>query len=463
MDLAGGPSQTVTSVQLGHGGTWNEDNVIVFGQFGGGLSRVSAAGGELTQLTTLDGAGGLSHAWPQFLPDGDHFLFSTGAPDPQERGIRIGSLESGSVSSPILQTDVMAHYAAPGFLLFDRGGALMAQRFDSEQLALTGDPVRVVDGVLSVPGTGWLGVSTSGEGGLTYVPAAGSALTQLRWLDRSGNELDLVGAPGDYQNPVLSPDQTRVAVERDGDIWLLDLVRGTDQRFTFDPAPDSWPVWSPEGDRLLFASVREARPNDLYVKGTAGAGSEQLLLETDFVKVPFAWSADGDLVSYTDLREGFDLWLLPMSGNGQPTSFLATPFQDAAGVISPDGRWMAYNSDESGEFRVYVQSVPPTGGQWQISTAGGQAPRWRADGQELYWVTPDSQQVMAVDIDVTGDTPIPGIPHQLFEVPLRQTPVQRNAFDVSADGERFLVNSLVETALSAPITWVLNWTAELEP
>jgi Tol biopolymer transport system component len=294
------------------------------------------------------------------------------------------------------------------------------------------------------------------------VPGTGSTLTQLRWVDRTGADLGTVGAPGDYQNPALSPDAIRVAVEREGDIWLLDLERGTDQRFTFDPAPDLYPVWSPDGDRVLFASFRAAGAADLYVKGTAGADSAELILETDIVKVPFGWSADGELVSFTELSAGgFDLSLLSMSGN-QASSFLSTPFQDAFGVVSPDGHWMAYNSDESGAFRVYLQSVPPSGGQWQISTTDGSMPRWRADGREIFWVTLDSRRLMAVDIDVTGDAPVLGIPHELFEVPFRKTPIQRNVFDVSADGERFLVNALVEGALSAPITWVLNWTAELD-
>ncbi len=337
----------------------------------------------------------------------------------------------------------------------------MAQPFDLERLELTGGPVRVGGGVLSDPTLGSLGVSTSDQGGLAYVPAVASTLTQLRWLDRAGNELGTVGAPGDYQNPALAPDERRVAVQRDGDIWLLDLERGTDQRFTFDSADDQWPVWSPDGDRILFASTREARPFDLYLKGSAGTEPAQLLLENDRLKVPFGWSRDGEQVSYTTLDTDYDLWLLPMSGDRQPTSFLSTSFQDGSGVISPDGRWMAYWSDESVESRVYVRTVPPSGGQWQISTAEGFSPQWSADERELYWVTQDNK-LMAVDIDVTGDAPVVGTPQVLFETLFRSTPIQRNVFDVSADGERFLVNTLVEGALSAPITWVLDWTAELE-
>ena len=178
-------------------------------------------------------------------------------------------------------------------------------------------------------------------------------------------------------------------------------------------------------------------------------------------KVPYGWSAVGDFVSYAELPES-GLLLLPMSGDRQPTSYLRTAFAEAEGIPSPDGRWMAYRSDESGEDRVYVRRVPPSDGQWLISTSQGSFPRWKADGRELYYVT-DGTQLMAVDIDAAGDAPIIGIPRPLFQVPFRQTPAPRNVFDVTPDGQRFLVNTVVEGAGAAPITWVLNWTAELEP
>ena len=167
-------------------------------------------------------------------------------------------------------------------------------------------------------------------------------------------------------------------------------------------------------------------------------------------------------MSFTGLGDSYDLWLLPMSGDRQPTSYLGTPFQETQGIPSPDGRWMAYQSDESGEARVYVQRVPPSGGQWQVSTGAGAMPRWRTDGRELYYVTSDNH-LMAVAIEAAGDTPIVGIPQQLFQVPFGQASFQRNVFDVTSDGQRFLVNTLVEPVRSASIAWVLNWAAELEP
>ena len=469
VDLTGGPPQTVCSLlrrtrQARRGGTWNQDDVIVFGGRGGGLLRVPAAGGEPTPVTTLDEARQeTAHQWPQFLPDGEHFLFFARGPAEQE-GIYVGSLASGATPSLLRRTNRMARYSAPGYLLFERSESLMAQPFDVERLALTGDPVRVADEVFSIPALGVLGFSVSHQGGLAYVGGGGGVVTQLRWLDRSGADLGTVGEPGDYLNPVVSPDETKVAVERDRDVWILDVARGTEQRFTFDPAPDRLPIWSPDGSRIVFNSFRDGRPGDLYEKAATGTGQAQLLLESDYNTGPIDWSTDGEFVSYNEPHPetSLDLWLLPMSGDRQPTSFLQTPFVEAVGMFSPDGRWMAYDSNESGEFQVYVQRVPPSGGKWQMSPTGGAFPRWRGDGRELYYVSL-ANDLMAVDVEGEGDTLDVGIPQRLFQLASDPTFLQRNPFDVTADGQRFLVNALVEESLSTPITWVLNWPAELEP
>ena len=290
-----------------------------------------------------------------------------------------------------------------------------------------------------------------------------SAVTQLRWLDRSGAELGTVGEPREYHDPLLSPDETKVAVERDGDVWILDLSRETEQRLTFDPAPDIMPIWSPDGNRIVFTSFRDGRPGDLYEKTAAGSGQARLVLESDYIKPVSDWSADGEFVLYAEFHPetSVDLWLLPLSGDRQPTLFLQTPFFEADGVFSPDGRWMAYDSTESGELQVYVQSVPPSGGKWQVSATGGAFPQWRGDGQELYYVSL-ANDLMAVDVEAEGDTLEVGIPQPLFHLASDPTYMQRNPFDVAADGQRFLVNALVEDSLSTPITWVLNWAAQLE-
>ena len=357
VDLTGGLPRTVCPVPTGAGGTWNQDDVIVFGQLTGSLHQVAAAGGEPIPLTALDVPGAASYLWPQFLSAGERVLFLAVAPEEQESGIYIGSLASGRTPTRVMQTATMARFTAPGYLLFGQDGALMAQSFELERLSVTGDPLRVAEELLpGSVGTQRLRFSTSDQGGLAYVGGGGSAQSQLRWVDRAGTELSTVGAPGDYYSPVLSPDENRIAVERDGDIWLLELARGTDQRFTFAPEDDRWPIWSPDGERLVFASYRDGLLPDLYEKRTAGTSAAHLLLETDFAKFPSGWSADGAFVSYTELRDSFDLWLLPMSGDRQPTSYLRTPFQDTQGLPSPDGRWMAYTSDESGESRVYMRA-----------------------------------------------------------------------------------------------------------
>ena len=296
VDPAGGPPQTVCAVP-GVGGTWNQDDVIVLGQFGGELLRVPAAGGEPTPVTTLDETRQeIGHLWPQFLPDGEHFLFFAQGAAEQE-GIYVGSLESGVTPSLLLRTDRMARYAAPGSLLFGRGQSLMAQPLDVERLALTGDPVRVADGVRSDPLLRWLGFSASHQGELAYVGGGGGAVTQLRWLDRSGVELGTVGEPREYHDPLLSPDETKVAVGRDDDVWILDVSRGTEQRFTFDPALDGAPIWSPDGSRIVFSSFRDGGPGDLYEKAAAGTGQAQLLLESDYFKLATDWSTDGEFVN----------------------------------------------------------------------------------------------------------------------------------------------------------------------
>ena len=392
---------------------------------------------------------------PHFLPDGGHLLFIAGGPE-QEAELYVTSVKSGATEL-LLRTTSMARYAAPGYLVFARGTSLLAQPFDVGQLAVTGPPVRLADDVVSTPIYDF-DISISDHGGLAYANAVGAA-SQLRWLDRTGNDLGPVGRPGDHRDPVVSPDEARIAVERTGDIWLLDALRGTEQRFTFDSPREAVPIWSPDGTRIVFSS---SPPGGLYVKDVAGARSPQVLLETNALTLPTDWSLDGESVSYTtqgaDLS--WDLGQLSMSGDGRPTSFLQTPFREWAGMLSPDGRWMAYDSNESGERQVYVQPISP-GGQLLISRDGGMMPRWRGDGRELYYVSRDNE-LMAVEIETTGDSLDVGIPRSLFRVSFREPEGARNVFDVTADGQRFLVNTLVEDAGSQSITWVLNWTAELE-
>ena len=466
IDLAGGPPRALSAANVASAGgaTWNEDDVIVFGS-PTGLLRVAATGGEPTQVTSVDAARGeVGHAWPQFLPDGEQLLFVATSRSGQEQDLYLTSLKPEAPPSLLLPTTARARYATPGYLLFHSGSGLMAQPFDADARAVTGDGVRVVDEVFSSEESGGPLFSTSDRGGLAYVGAGGSALTQLRWVDRSGADLGAISDPGDYEDPVLSPDERRIAVEKDEDIWILDASRGGEVRFTLNPGFDGNPVWSPDGDRIVFTSMR-AGGDGLYEKDLLEARPPRLLLERSGVNPPYAWSADGAFVSVSVLSPdtSYDILLLPMSGDHQPTIFLQTPYYEGLGMSSPDGRWMAYSSEESGDRQIYIQPFPEPGGQWAISTEGGREPRWRGDGKELYYLSA-AREVMAVDIDIdtAEDTPVVGIPHRLF-VPALSSKGQRNVFDVTADGQRFLVNTLAEGEVPARITWVLNWTAELEP
>ena len=466
--VSGGPPETLCEVSpgLNLGGTWNRDDVIVFASALDRLYGVSASGGEPSPVTEVDQSLHLGHVWPQFFPDGRRFLFLAVRPGGDDNGIYVGSLDSSEVQR-VMAAETMARYAPPGYLLYAREGTLMAHPFDADAVQLTGDPVRLVDQVSTVPELRLAAFSVSENGELAYRGGGREGVTQLVWFDRSGEPLREASQPGLYNNPALSPDETRVAVQRRettnaaADIWILDLTRGTTSRFTFGPGADVWPTWSPDGRQIAFSSRRNGQL-DIYRKNASGTGEAELLLESEASKWLMEWSEDGAWLSFIDLdpQGDYDLWVLPLAEDRDPIPFLQTPFTELWGRLSPDSRWMAYVSDESGQLEIYVQNFPESGGKWQISTSGGGFPQWRGDGNELFYLGPDGN-LMAVEIEADGDTPVAGIPQVLFPI-YGPTLLQRSNYEVTADGQRFLVNAFVEDAVRAPITWVLNWTAELE-
>jgi len=464
VEASGGLPQPVADVPTGRGGTWNRDGIILFAtNISGGLYRVQDSGGPIAAVTTLDAARQeTAHRWPQFLPDGRHFLYFVRAGS-DVQGVYVGSLDSPE-KTRLLGGNVRGAAAAAGYLLSVHDGSLMAQRFSARDRQLSGEPILLAEGVASGSPTGLAALSASETGVFAYA----SGITpnrELVWFDRGGRSLGVVGERGEYSNPSLSPDEKTLAVQRIAgqtrtpDIWLLDLVRGVRTRFTFDTAPDRGPVWSPDGGRIAFASSR-AGPWDLYQKASSGAGSDELLSSSGEDKFPTDWSPDGRFIVYhTPGKTGWDLWVSPVSGDGRPTAFLQTEFTEVLGAVSPDGRWMAYTSDESGAFEVYVRPFPVTGGKWQVSTHGGSEPKWRPDGREIYYIAPD-KSLMAVAIS-TGPGFESGVPKALFEarVPGVTLPFPRT-YVVAERGQRFLLNTIVERATSSPITVVLNWTAE---
>ncbi|HEY6074376.1 MAG TPA: hypothetical protein VIV15_13545, partial [Anaerolineales bacterium] len=289
--------------------------------------------------------------------------------------------------------------------------------------------------------------------------------SQLVWFDRADKKLGVVGAPGDYSDLSLSPDDKRVAFFRvdpdtgNADIWLMDLASGEPSRFTFDTAVDFAPVWSPDGERIVFASLREGAPN-LFQKMANGSGQEDPLYRSPLAKLPSDWSRDGRFIicGTVDPKTRWDLWVLSV-GDHKWEAFLQTPANESRAVFSPNGRWVAYESDESGRKEVYVQSFPASGAKWQVSVSGGSQPRWRRDGKELFYLG-GNRKFTAVDVSTEAPTFGHGTPKALFDTPLlKGEDHPGDQYAVTADGQRFLVNTLAEERTYAPISVVLNWTA----
>jgi len=474
VDVSGGPTQTLCDAPAGEGGTWNRDGVIVFApDAGSALVRVSSAGGRPTAVTKLSADKETSHRWPDFLPDGRHFLFLS-QPD---NVVHIGSLDSAEVTR-LVTADSRALYA-PGYLLFIREETLVAQQFDAGQLQTTGEAVPVAEDVRVNPGNGRAAFAVSESGILVYRTGPAGFLTQLMWFDRAGKEIGRVGQPKDYRGIDLSPDGQRIVlhlheqvfrgVAGGGGLWLLDTTRGTESRFTFSGAHDEAPHWSPDGSRVVFGSGRAGVDQNLYVKPAGGASPEEVLLKTDVAKAPRSWSADGRFIVYDSAggKTLTDIWVLPLAGDRKPIPFLTTPANEGQGELSPDGRWMGYTSNESGRYDIYVQPFPATGGKWLVSTGGGIEPHWRRDGKELYYVSAPPQKLMAVDVKTQGAIFEASVPHALFDLtgypfgglsPFNTT----GAYEPSADGQKFLASIRPNTTVSNPLTIVLNWTASLK-
>jgi Tol biopolymer transport system component len=466
----GGPVQLLADALLPRGGTWNANGVILFAANGGeDLYRVPSAGGPLVRVK-LDQRNRESHR-PDFLPDGRHFVYYGRRPQP---GIYVGSLDSPDTRL-IAAGYMAAEYAAGHLLLLTGGthsetsGTLMAQAFDTFGLRLVGEAATLAESVAIRPQFARGVFSTSDTGTVLYGTTR-HQVTQLMWLDRSGREVAGVTKPGRYERAALSPDEGTVAVEvidphvETQDIWMVDAARGVMSRFTSGSSAERMPVWSPSGERLLFSSPRDGQPPRLFEKMVNGL-DEKLVLASDLILQPTDWSRDGRFIIYgkRDSKTQWDIWIVPAGGNdGERTSsvYLQTPFNEHHGHLSADGRWMAYASDESGRWEVYVGAFPARGSRRQVSTGGGSEPRWRADGKELYYVTPDGT-VMAAVMSFDGDAALVASSQALFKARfgLFGSEMFRPVYTPADNGRRFLVNVVVEETAASPVTMILNWPA----
>jgi Tol biopolymer transport system component/predicted Ser/Thr protein kinase len=466
IDVSGGPPIALCDAPDNRGGTWSRDGVIVFAPTNiSALQKVSASGGIPTSATVLVPAE-LGHIRPSFLPDGRHFLYSTIAPRSGSGGpIYLGSLDSDERKLLLNATSANALYTQ-GYLLFLRETTLIAQPFDARRLALTGDAFPIADQIrISGSMQPYAYFSASENGALAYQTSTEAGGSQLLWFDRTGKQIGALGDSAAYTDLELSPDGKRASVSipdegKGRNIWLYDVARGLRTRFTFDPADQLTSIWSPDGSRIVFNSRRKGSL-DLYQKAASGAGSEEMLLEDNLDKFPTSWSPDGRFILYVSVgaSRSNDLFVLPLTGDRKPFPILQTQFSEPEGRISPDGRWVVYCSNESGRNEIYVAPFPGPGGKWQISTAGGYFPRWRHDGTEIFYLAPDNK-LMAAVVNGKGAGFEVGAVKPLFAT--RIVFAAGYQYDVSADGQRFLIDAAPEQAASTPITIVLNWTAGLK-
>jgi serine/threonine protein kinase/Tol biopolymer transport system component len=463
--------QALANVSNARGGAWHRDGTILFAANAGSIFKLPKEGGEPVEFTKLQ-AREVSHRYPQFLPDARHFLYFVQGPI-DIRGVYVGDLEGGPAKF-LLFADGAAVYAAAGQLLFPRKGTLYAQEFNPAKLLLTGDAVPVAENIPVRSSAAPLSASAAGP--IVYRTGSAVGLRQLVWFDRDGKEISRVGTPIAGLNPSLTRDGKRVVldqgIEGNVDIYILDLDREDVQPFTFDPGADYRPVWSTDGSRVAFSSNRRG-PYDLYMKSSTGSGADTLLLETAYNKTANDWSTDGRYLLYrnSNSESNYDLWVLELDAQGNPGRTFAAidnkASQEREGQFSPDGKWIAYQSNESDSFEIYVAAFPPgaqganagRAGRWKVSRSGGTQVRWGVGGRELFYIAPDGK-LMAVPIRVTADGRAieSGTPEALFSARLAGAveSSERQQYMVSSDGKRFLMNT-VSDQVTSPITVILNW------
>lgn len=464
IDLATGVVRTIANTPHARGATWNGSGTILYASSSGPLLQISDNGGVPLPVSDL-GDGHLNHRFPQFLPDGRQFLF-VAVGTPESSGIYLGSLGQRGYRR-VLSDATNGSFLPPNYVLFARGGILWAQAI-TDAFATQGEPRLVANRLLTHPDVAaHRAYSASLSGTIAYRPAAGEH--QLVWLDRTGRPVGTVGLPDPGQPGYirLSPDGRTVALRRTSggntDVWVTDVSRGVPQRITVTPAIDWAAEFSPDGRRLVYASDRHSGIDDLYEHDVL-RGTDTLLLASHEQKVPLDWSPDGRYILYAvqSVTTGFDLWVMPLEGDRKPIAIVRTPFEDGdtkyGAAFSPDGRWIAYQSNRSGRYEIYLQPFPAGPARAvQLSITGGFSPQWRGDGRELFFVG-ENNRIMAVSLKFVGADVQVEVPRELFTMP---TDAEYAEYAVSPDGNRFLVSRLVTPP--SPITILLNWRPTATP
>jgi Tol biopolymer transport system component/predicted Ser/Thr protein kinase len=454
VDATGGAVQNLCDAPSGRGGSWGKDGTIVFAPGAATpLMKVAASGGVPQPATVLGKEDG-THRWPWFLPDGKRFLFLGAGV------VQLGSLDSTTERRTLLKENTAAVYAN-GHLLYWKENIVIAHPFNVDKGLLEGDPMPLAEGVAAFRNLGVF--SASGNGALLFQPGVAESRTELMWVDRSGKELGAVAPKGLFYSPHLSPDQRRVAVDlsddRGGDIWIYELARNVSSRLTYEAENATSPIWSADGKRVFYL-VDEAGAANIYQIPSGGTGAAELLLKDTRVKLPADASRDGRWLVFTSLgaETGSDIYLNSLQEK-TAKPWLATPFNEGCAQLSPDGKWIAYQSDESGQMEIYVRAFPDSEEKWLISSGGGEAPAWRRDGGEIYYVSAERKMMaVAVRLEPSFDA---GPPVALFEAVLRPVGRTSRQYDVSVDGTRFLLNRRADEQSSEPLSLVQNWTARL--
>jgi len=456
--LSGGPMETLAEVGPTPG-TWSRDGVILFTANDNRLDRVSEAGGSASPVTSLDSSRSEDLIeGAQFLPDGKHFIYFAESSKPENSAIFASSLDSKE-KKLILKASSNRVYVSPGYLLFNRQGTLMAQPFDADRLELTGDAVPIVEGVEFNPFGSLAFFSASNNGVLAYRRGGGFVPLLLVWVGRNGVEQPVPAPPHNYTYPRISPDGKRIAAgieEGEGQIWLYDISRDVLSRLTFGGPSNVDPIWTPDGKRVTF----KGKGNRLFWQSADGGGNAEEMTADKLARnnVPSSWSQDGQDLVFLEDENSRSVWILHLKDR-TPHVFMQDPAYDSAPCFSPDGHWVAYASNESGRNEIYVRPYPGPGGKWQISTEGGTEPLWNPKGHELFYRS--GQKMMAVDY--TAQTSFSaGKPRMLFQGTYTITPRSATDYDVSPDGQRFLMLKPSAEQTPGQINVVLNWPEELK-